>query len=215
MNKSMKQLGSISDFCLDTINCNMEDYVVVALARKMPRLLEFTCPEKIKDTNIITERALPWLSRSIYQNKIFRFADDTINVGSTLEHYIDYTKKKFPDAGYELFSYALNEKNEKHKTINKIIQLVDKSYIPYKFTREDYNNFESSLPSELMTLGKPYDLDFPIINIPLKENLKNKQPEFWLNHFSQFFKSCHHLTTFSQRNAGITSITLILNEHNT
>ncbi len=200
--------GGVIDFCCDVCNKDSVPYIV-AIARKMPRLLEFAGLLGSTTSTIVTDRALPWLT-DLPRGRRLRIVDDVMNVGTTIEHHLSYARREFPDLQADVRVFARRKSNvAQHRWIeNK--QDPFQFRIDTVFEDETYREFETALPLELLKLGKPYDIDFPILNIPISSDKDlAKTPEEWLDIFAARFPSVHNLTVPSQRSAGITSITVI------
>ena len=77
------------------------------------------------------------------------------------------------------------------------------------FDERSYWQFETALPQVLLSVGKPYDLDFPIISVPLSETDASRSVEEWHALLQRVFPNVCNLTTPSQRLAGVASFTLL------
>lgn len=179
---------------------------IVAIARKMPRILEYIMNLENVPYEIITDRALPWLSSEYYSKTKMIFCDDALNVGSTLAHHINYAQDLgLKDALVKVFARRKN-RSELHSgsPLSKLNLSVLDSY-----DEKSYWRFETALPLELLSIGKPFAIDFPIFYLKISEEASKKSPEEWLEHFKRTFCSVHNLTTLSQRSAGISSISII------
>ena len=175
--------------------------LVVALARKMPRILEYLGNLQDTPCPVVTERALPWIVPTSLRNGSVIICDDVLNIGTTLKHYVDYSFS----CGFRDVRAMVFAKKEKSSASCAPINVSVGQY----FDELQYWRFETALPQELQKIGKPYEVDFPIIDIPIPEELANLSPEEWYNLFETKYCSVHNLTTPSQRQAGITSISII------
>lgn len=178
---------------------------VVALARKMPRLLEYL---GVMDgaSNVVSERALPWLEPSALRNLPTVFCDDVLNVGSTLNHYADYARRRFGIAP-QILVYA--HKVPEAFPLSKSPLTKYELEVQEKFTADAYWSFETALPQELLRGGKPYDIDFPVVEVGLPRAAAAFQPSDWYRFLSSIFPRVHNLTIATQADSGISSFTLM------
>lgn len=183
-----------------------EQVTIVAIARKMPRIFEYIMNLENIPCEIITDRALPWLSSENYSKAKMIFCDDVLNVGSTLAHHINYAQNLgLKDVEVKVFARRKSRsKLCSGSPFSKLNLSVVNSY-----DEKSYWRFETALPLELLSIGKPFAIDFPIFYLRISEKDSKKSPEEWLEHFKSIFLSVHNLTTLSQRSAGISSISII------
>ena len=181
---------------------------MVAIARKMPRLLE--CSGVLPgQTNVISERALPWVLRSEGPTRRFRLIDDVLNVGTTLTHYAKYIHDNGSNFKTEVKVFCKRKKKCKLQDKSPLFDSADDISWEEVLSEEDFQSFETLLPVQLLTLGKPYDLDFPIISVRTTSDHHLNKPEEWLQLLRSTFPSVHNLTMRSQREEGISSISVI------
>lgn len=193
-------------FCDSVICPEQPPRTVVAIARKMPRILEYLGVTQNAHCPVLTERALPWLEKSDSESNKIHFCDDVLNVGTTLHHYAKYAI----DNGLgsvQLKVYAC--RRERYEGYNSTPLSNFSLSVSEIFDKKRYLRFETALPQELLTLGKPYDIDFPIISVAISEEEALRSSEDWYDIFSTQFSSVHNLTTLSQKEAGITSISIM------
>jgi hypothetical protein len=203
--KRLYHSASIQDFCTRLEDRARGRSIVVALARKMPRWLEYLGFFGRCIQPIVTERALPWISSADAQHG-FLYCDDIFNVGTTVSHFVEHSRelsqitprvnvygvrKKYEDAhqqrGFELDDFEVQE----------------------SLSEDGYRLFETALPVELLTLGKPYDVDFPIIEVDLPEAASAWSESEWHSRLGSIFCSVFNLTVPRQRDAGIFSFSVI------
>ena len=180
--------------------------LIIAIARKMPRILEYAGILGTSGCQIVTERALPWVSNTLSPNGYAVFCDDILNWGSTLSHYVEFAQRHGM-RNVQVRVYAMREtRRGQHRSLfrNGVNLTVSRS-----FDEGSYWRFETSLPQQLVTMGKPFDIDFPILTIPLSEADACRTTENWLDSLGAIFASVHNLTTPTQRSAGITSISIL------
>lgn len=193
-------------FCDSVICPEKPPRAVVAIARKMPRILEYLGVIENAHCPVLTERALPWLEKCDSESNKIHFCDDVLNVGTTLHHFAKYARDN-GIGSVQLKVYAC--RREKYEGYNST-PLSDFSLsVSELFDKKRYLRFETALPQELLTIGKPYDIDFPIISVAISEQEALRSSEDWYDIFSTQFSSVHNLTTLSQKEAGITSISIM------
>ena len=180
--------------------------LIVAIARKMPRLLEYLDYIGQSIPPIVTERALPWISNAELRRIHARFCDDVLNVGTTASHYTDYALNRGLKRA-SIVVYARREQHQDRKEQNKLSKHGLKVF--ESFNEESYWRFETALPQLLLSTGKPYDLDFPIISLPISDSDASRSVEEWLSLLRRLYPSVNNLTTPSQRRAGVASFSLI------
>ena len=189
--------------------CDPDDppQFVVAVARKMPRILEYLgAHAKKMPCPVVSERALPWLAARKPLEGHVVLCDDVLNIGTTLSHYALYARK----LGFERVSVRVYARREKKREIQDLGPLANlRVNVRHSFDETAYRRFESALPQELLKIGKPYDIDFPIISLPLQKEQAARSPEDWLDALSECFCSVHDLTTPTQRDVGVTSMSII------
>jgi hypothetical protein len=180
--------------------------IIVAIARKMPRVLERTGLTSICPCPVVSDRALPWTLPTLHAAASIVFSDDVVNAGTTVSHYAQYARTH----GKENIRLAAFARRKSQSSHHRELGLdVPATYFSHDFDDDYYWQFETALPAELLTLGKPYDLDFPILNLPLSSDARNWDSDDWLRFFDDRFKSVHELTTHSQRDRSILSFTII------
>ncbi len=197
-------VGFCHRVCAEADNNKM----IVAVARKMPRLLEY-CGVIDGSQVIISERALPWIFGKHRSAGELHFIDDILNVGTTLSHYTEYAHDVGHCSNIEVSVYGRRKKNVGLHDKSPMGKYASKITWDLTFDNSEYNLFETRLPIELLTLGKPYDLDFPVISLSTDLGHSSSAPEDWITLLSQLFPSVHNLTLSSQREEGIVSISVI------
>lgn len=194
------------EFCNRLFDRNRQPELVVAIARKMPRILEYLGSITEAPCAVVTDRALSWVSNDkLYKGETI-FCDDVLNVGSTLTHYVQYAQKHGL-TNIRVNVYAQRE-GKQHLHRASPLSKLDLSVFR-TFDERSYWQFETALPQELLSNGKPYEVDFPIISLPLSSADALRSPEQWYEALNQRFWSVHNLTTLSQRKAGVTSLSVI------
>jgi len=172
----------------------------------MPRLLEYTSVLQKSPCAVITERALPWLTKEECQSRPFMFCDDILNVGSTLDHHVAYAEEHLG----VIPSIRVFATREKMATLHSRSPLQAKDIsVDKTFDEAGYWEFETDLPQRLLTLGKPYDIDFPLLYCPLTEEAAQWSAETWFESLQGAFSSVWNLTIPRQAEAGILSFSLI------
>ena len=132
---------------------------LLAISRKGPRLIELLFEEGLINSNILdnvfSEYSLPFIKIS---NKL-TIVDDSVLYGSTINKNIRLAKRILGVVEENInvipFTYSTNTPEEIKKRINCS---VSKALLP-----ENSADYISSLISSFKSLGKPYDIEFPII----------------------------------------------------
>ena len=127
--------------------------VCVVVARKMPRLLQVFKLDFGRSL-IISDFAIPFC-RDYIRGARVAIIDDLINVGSTMAHAQQCVVASGA-SDYKLFAIG---KRTSSRDLHGHVQLV----FPEPLSSEAYNSIVSEVPKYLMSLAKPYDLEFPII----------------------------------------------------
>lgn len=179
--------------------------VIVAIARKMPRVLERTGLTGNSPCPIVSERALPWLVGDLAREARLTFCDDVLNYGTTLAHHVQYVRSH----GLNDVRVAVFARHAGHRDTHESLGFAEPTTFSITaFDDEYYHEFETALPLELAALGKPYDLDFPIIEVPLLDPPAHTGSE-WLAWLKEHFDSVHDLTTPAHRKAGVLAFTIV------
>jgi hypothetical protein len=136
---------------------------IVAISRKGPRLLELLIREGLLPPSfperVVTEHALPFL-RNISGDLVI--IDDAINFGSTLSKILDVSRSAYLRCGgagqVKALPFAVSaEASEDY------LSLVSKFFLRLESGRTAA--FMNNLTSGLRLLGKPFDVDHPMLSI--------------------------------------------------
>ena len=154
-----------------------ENSVILAIARKAPRLLEWckiNFPETENDKNvIISEIALPFISKEDLGEKC-RVVDEAIYHGTTFEKvlktvqaFVGKSKVKVSGLPVVVTQDALDAPNITD-TIERGWSLIDST---------NCNFFIDSIISKFFELGKPYDIEYPLfyIDLPVEKEYEYKE----------------------------------------
>lgn len=152
-----------------------EDSVIMAIARKAPRLLEWckrNFPETANDKSvIISEIALPFISKEELGEKCL-VVDEAIYHGTTFEKvlktvqaFVEETNIKVSGVPVVVTQDALDAPN--------ITCALEKGWSLIDGT--NCNFFIDSIISKFFELGKPYDIEYPLFYIDIP---KEKEYEY-------------------------------------
>lgn len=147
----------------------------VAIARKAPRMVELCeaediVPESRGEGAIVSEHALPFLSFGDF--KQIAIADDAIYFGSTFERIYSIIL-----TGLCLFNSSTRP--EKVRGIPAVVsddakrfnRILDRTNSDYMIKNENIPYYINTLITKFQTLGKPYDIEFPLIYFYSEEDL--------------------------------------------
>lgn len=156
LDKALKEwFGSLSE----------KNVIYIAISRKAPRLLEW-CAYRFgnKKLIVISENALPFLDISKF--------DKAYVIDEAIYHGTTFTRI------YDIVSRCNQE------TIAKPFLITDEAFRinlnferPYKLDNNDVNFFIDTIISRFHQLGKPYDMEFPILYVQLKKPVAELLPD--------------------------------------
>jgi len=132
--------------------------IVIAITRKGPRLLELCEKFQIGNTiglNVMSEKSLPFLNRSSLEGKRVVVLDDIAIYGSTLKDVTDQIR----NVGADVFPITLAIDRT---WLNR--ELADPEH-EEDLDPNEVETFNRSLVRAFQSLGKPYDVDHPIITL--------------------------------------------------
>ena len=145
--------ASISDAC------NLGRGQVLAIARKSPRLIESyqrSHPSGAEQLSVFTERALPFMAKSEFHSDILPVFDDILVYGSTMKRIVEQVRSNgilgIPVV-VAIDSKSLNPFFFKPWAVRSRIQLP----------ASEVSFFNAELVKEIRKLGKPYDVDHPLL----------------------------------------------------
>ena len=143
-----------------------KDVIIVAMARKMPRLIEVMKRESphasiLDNLNYISEQVLPYALRNFSSNRqSIVIVDDAVYYGSTLKQTAGYISK-ITDARPHICPVAFSEvvgsfpNTEIYRSENNVI--LEKN-IPF---------FTTQNAKRIIELRRPIDVEFPILRFKL------------------------------------------------
>lgn len=162
----------------NSLNNNDEKTLIVAIARKSPRLYEY-CQMMWGDKFsshclfIVSEHALPFLFQHDFAEKYHKviLVDEAIYNGTTFERIHSLLLTGF---------HLVGDKSE--ADLECLPAVVSSSFRNPKFKKGAYEIKEDEIPfyidniiMKFQTLGKPYDIEFPLVyidtNFSLEQNL--------------------------------------------
>ncbi|MFA6563762.1 MAG: hypothetical protein WCV00_17795 [Verrucomicrobiia bacterium] len=173
--------------------------VVVLVARKMPRLVELFHLDFGRSALVISDLAVPF-AHAYFRNAKVAVIDDTVNVGSTLEHVAGCVRA-CGAREVELFSLGRRTGTPESLKVRCVY--------PDPLTDEQYDRLVGSVPEAISVLAKPYDLVFP--SIPCRLNVPYRsagQVVAWLRE-TQGHARVHYLTP-QFGHAGLARVTVDL-----
>lgn len=164
-------------------NKERERTIVVAIARKGPRLceLEHTCIEKsLKYEHIISEHAIPF-SLSDFINSLVILTDEAVYFGTTFQRI--YTVLKTGISLFHTSSIPQNKmtllkaapvviSNKASALLNKRVDWLINDIPSIK--EEETSEYINSLIEAFYKLGKPFDIEFPILYAQMPKEWKMK-----------------------------------------
>lgn len=141
-----------------SISNENEEVVVIAMSRKMPRLLKWIIQERqqslAKNVILITEHAIPFCVDEIKGKRII-VIDDAIYYGTTVENVVENIAWCTGQKDIEIASIIKRQETRDFSygklTVNNELKLED---IPFYTTRNAAN---------IMSLGIPMDMEYPIL----------------------------------------------------
>lgn len=140
------------------------DFTIIAISRKGPRLLELLVREGLLSAEVlnrvVTEHSLPLYNFSDGE-KIF-LIDDSIQFGSTFNRIKSLIEAEavLQGAKVEIIGLPFASNNSVPEKYKRVIKEEF-----YNLTKEEINPFINSQISSFRLLGKPYDIDYPILYI--------------------------------------------------
>lgn len=145
----------------------------IAIARKAPRMFEYQVQRGNlpKDTlnSVVSEHALPFL---LTDNHLVSVIDDAIYYGTTFENVLTFIRTthffmgKAPLSKDTLKAFPVIRAKD-----SKILADIDLNHVPVA-ENKNIPYYIERLSTEFITLGKPFDVEFPIIYLsrkPFKE----------------------------------------------
>ena len=136
---------------------NSKPQNIIAIARKGPRLCEVFSVLGFEDfelTKIVSDRAIPFISKGDMENKLYCVFDDVVIYGSTMNDVIKDLEIR--GARTKAFSLAYDVDRAKLDVKREI-----------ELHTDEMANFCSEIATSFTLLGKPYDIDHPILSISL------------------------------------------------
>lgn len=159
-----------------------ENDIVIALSRKGPRLLEYLrkyC--QLKRFSFVTEHALPLVFEKISANKDENYRiyilDDAIYFGSTIQNL--YNEIKGYIAAYELGNVTIAGIITAIKASDsKALEINGTPLQTNEDIRSGYGHFfVKSLMSEFSKLNTTLEVEFPVVEYTIGENVSDDQME--------------------------------------
>ena len=161
-----------------------ESGLCLAISRKAPRLLEWCAINFGEDihnqSSIITELALPFIDIEKYEGSCV-VIDEAIYHGTTFKKVTSITKtvcQNNPFLSIKSMPMVITDEALLSEEIRANL------YAETIINRCDCQFFINSIISKFLTLGKPYDLEFPIFYVDFKEKITTKQIEQMLRQLS-------------------------------
>lgn len=159
---------------LENARLDDEDTYVVALSRKGPRLLEYLFGDEIfNKAKIITEHALPFIFKSLRDDKIYRFIlfDDAIYFGSTMEgvYKVITDLKHYYNVRISVKAYVAIHSFESKKIDS--FTIVPDVNVPAGFG----HYFVKRVMADIRSRKAPIEIDFPRFTIQLATDVSCEQ----------------------------------------
>ncbi|MEX0813157.1 MAG: hypothetical protein WD048_13140 [Chitinophagales bacterium] len=135
---------------------------ILAISRKSPRLIELLVRDKILAPQILSsvfsEHSIPYITPNIKKIKV---VDDSVLYGSTITNVLkkinevgDGSKKQIEVTP---FKYSIN-------TPSRVKEIIDRN-VATPILENEIPNYVGSLISSFKLLGKPYDVEHPILYV--------------------------------------------------
>lgn len=148
----------------------------VAIARKGPRMVEF-CREKgweigNRAEGYISEHALPFLDLGVFQS--IHIADDAVYYGSTFERIYSCILTKVAMEGRKLpRGRILGKPAVLSVDAKRFLPIKDclGAYAPGTIDKDGIPCYINSIITEFQHLGKPYDVEFPLLYFRFPEKV--------------------------------------------
>lgn len=134
--------------------------VVVLIARKAPRIAQAFQLEFGRSVLVISDLAIPFSGAELNGARV-AIVDDVVNVGSTLLRAKEAVLK-VGAAEVSLFVIADSASESRLEGLDDLV-VAD----PTPLVRESREAMSAEIPGRLQCLGRPYDLDFPLLRCPM------------------------------------------------
>ena len=171
---------------LDAIK-NEKDAVCVAISRKAPRLLECGLGKNRSGIPVITELALPFLNLKKYRRCVI--VDEAIYHGTTFEKILTILNDVNPQwddlkAMPLLTTLEALNSNVIRKHIAFQNKIIEQNELPF---------FVDAIISKFLQLGKPYDVEYPIVYIDLNQNISETIMDDMMDMFATIEAERRHI----------------------
>jgi hypothetical protein len=134
--------------------------VVVLIARKAPRIAQAFELEFGTSALVVSDLAIPFCTREL-RNARVAIIDDTVNVGSTLLH----ARSAVLEAGAAEVRMFVVANSASTARLTELEDLIVADPTPLQASSREALSAE--IPGRLQALGRPYDLDFPLLHCHL------------------------------------------------
>ena len=160
----------------------------VAISRKAPRLLEWSLGKQCGDgIPVITELALPFLDMVDYHQCIV--LDEAIYHGTTFEKVLSLLEpanshwKRLEAKPLVVTTEALSSDVIKSH-LSSYNNIIEQNELPF---------FVDSVISKFLELGKPYDVEYPIVYIDLKHDITEEMLDSIMVNLSEIESDACHI----------------------
>lgn len=173
------------------------DALYIAISRKAPRLIEY-CKMKFGDKriNVISELAIPFVDISSEIKCVV--LDEAVYHGTTFSKIYNMVGEMMRES--QPLAMPLTVTREAQKSYP--IPFNDASIIE----KEDINFFIDTIISRFLQLGKPYDMEYPILYVDLDKEIDSEMMEsittsIYKNESSKYFfeiSKPYHTSSYSR-----------------
>jgi hypothetical protein len=153
--------GALKAWCQDL---GETEGIIVAIARKGPRLLELLLREQFLPTEVlnrvVSEHALPFCVE--FDGNV-TVVDDAVQHGSTFTRICKLTQEVYQERGGKQQVVGLPFAAVPEKITHECMNLIQRYHL--SLAEDQAVSFVASLVSGLRLLGKPFDLEYPMISL--------------------------------------------------
>lgn len=157
-----------------------EGRLCLAISRKAPRLLEW-CKQEFgaeESLHVVSELALPFVDMRNYS--VCTVVDEAIYNGTTFSKVLSIANCLSESADYEAQANPLVLTSSALENPDIMTKLVSTQRIE----KRDTYFFIDAIISKFLTLGKSYDIEYPIFYIELDREIDENRMNSMLEHFS-------------------------------
>lgn len=166
-----------------------EGRLCLAISRKAPRLLEW-CKQEFgasDSLHVVSELALPFVDMDNYQ--VCTVVDEAIYNGTTFSKVLSIANCMLGNSDYEVQANPLVLTSSALENPDIMTKLVSTQRIE----KRDTHFFIDAIISKFLTLGKSYDIEYPIFYTELDREIDEDRMKSLLEHLSIIERSKREL----------------------